>query len=408
MARKTKIVLLACFTFGLMTAPSLAAPKVDALDGPQWPNVQTPDGVPPLPSYLDASQAQWPNIPPQKPKVDLTGSVKPAPQVATGEIPASAEPEIETTSSIPAKAVASRWAYVTPAPFAFEAGARYWYSTGSMRFGFANGNPLYGDPTSTLDWHGMPGHTGEIFGRIDHRPSGVYVKGIAGLGKGSGGQIDDRDYFANQVKFSDTTSDIRGNDISYATIDLGWSYVPAQGGMRFGLFAGYQYWHERATAYGARCNPDDVSGAVCGAPGTIAVPFDTAALIYEPRWHALRVGVDWKVEVAPRWTVSGEAAYVPYAVLRNEDSHLLRQDPGDLGPAPNAISTSNRGYGGSAEMFVNYAVTPNIEIGAGVRYWGLFAASGNVQFGPAFASNLPLRQFDQQRLGGLLQVKGQF
>src|SRR6187402_2371622 len=76
----------------------------------------------------------------------------------------------------------------------------------------------------------------------------------------------------------------------------------------------------------------------------------------------------------------------PYAVVQNKDSHLLRQDSADLGPAPNVVTKSKYAYGVEAELFVNYLVTPNIEIGAGVRYWGLASRMGDVSFGPSFDS----------------------
>ena len=96
-----------------------------------------------------------------------------------------------------------------------------------------------------------------------------------------------------------------------------------------------------------------------------------AVLRYEPTWHAVRIGADAKVIIGDGWSVSGEFALVPYAYLVNKDSHLLRQDFADLGPAPNVITKSTYAFGAEAEVFVNYAVTPNIEIGAGLRYWGL-------------------------------------
>ena len=53
-------------------------------------------------------------------------------------------------------------------------------------------------------------------------------------------------------------------------------------------------------------------------------------------------------------------------------------------------------------------MTPNIEVGAGVRYWELVTKNGTVYFGPDFASHSPLLNFDHQRFGMLLQVKGKF
>ena len=99
---------------------------------------------------------------------------------------------------------------------------------------------------------------------------------------------------------------------------------------------------------------------------------------------------------------------MPYAVLQNKDSHLLRQSQADLGPAPNVITNTSYGFGLETELFVNYALTPNLEIGAGARYWGLVSYDGGVEFGPSFASSYALNKFDQQRYGALVQVKGRF
>ncbi|RAI45060.1 hypothetical protein CH341_05740 [Rhodoplanes roseus] len=300
---------------------------------------------------------------------------------------------------------------MVPAPvrtFAFEVGGRYWYSTGKADFGFRNGAPGYGDPTSTLDWRDTRGHAGEVFGRIDHRPTGVFVKGLIGAGTLGGGTITDRDYFAGQYVFSDTSSDINGDSFHYGIVDAGWSFNVPRAGFRVGGFVGYHYWNEKLTAYGLTCNADDVGGAVCGPPGSVQIPYTTAVLAYEPTWHALRLGIDGRWEFLPGWSVAGEVAYIPIARLENKDSHLMRQSMSDLGPAPNVISRSSQGYGIEAEVFVNYAVTPFLELGVGGRYWGLNADTGKVTFGPSFGSSYDLTKFEQQRYGLLLQAKGRF
>jgi hypothetical protein len=122
----------------------------------------------------------------------------------------------------------------------------------------------------------------------------------------------------------------------------------------------------------------------------------------------VRIGVESRIAVDEHWSFSGEIAGVPYAALRNKDSHLLRQSMDDLGPAPNAITDSSYAFGVEAELFVNYAIAPNIEMGAGVRYWGVMANRGGVQFGPDFGVSDSLNKFDQQRYGVLLHVKGRF
>ena len=68
----------------------------------------------------------------------------------------------------------------------------------------------------------------------------------------------------------------------------------------------------------------------------------------------------------------------------NKDSHLLRQSMADLGPAPNIITDSRYAFGIEAELFVNYAITPNIEVGAGLRYWGLASRDGQRPLRPQF------------------------
>ena len=66
----------------------------------------------------------------------------------------------------------------------------------------------------------------------------------------------------------------------------------------------------------------------------------------------------------------------PYAAVQNKDSHLLRQSPADLGPAPNVVTESSYAYGVEPNCSSTTLVTPNIEIGAGVRYWGLRVPHG--------------------------------
>jgi outer membrane protease len=293
-----------------------------------------------------------------------------------------------------------------PSPFVFEGGVRYWYSSGNIRWGFANNAPLFGNPTSTIDWFGYTSHSAEAFARLDHVPTGLFVKGMIGLGTTRTGSMDDRDFVINQFSFSDTSSKIgSGNPLGFASFDVGVTYQP-YADLRVGAFVGYQYWREKLTAYGLQCNQSDIVFGACQTPGGVPIPFNVAVMSYEPTWHALRVGVEGRLIVDGNWSVSGEVAAIPYAALENKDSHLLRQSSADLGTAPNIITRSSWGYGVAAEIFINYAITANLEVGAGARYWGLFATGGVVNFGPTFDQNFPLNRFEQQRFGILLELKG--
>jgi hypothetical protein len=290
-------------------------------------------------------------------------------------------------------------------PFRFEAGLRYWYSSGEMKFGFANGDPLFGNPTSTIDWNQTDAHSGELFARIDHRPTGLFAKGMLGGGNIKAGEMIDRDFIVNQLSFSDTSSDVRDGHLRYGLIDAGWSFDVPNAPIRIGLFGGYQYWTSRMTAYGLRCNPDNLNNLFCPA-GTSLVAPDTAVMVYEPTWHAARVGVDAKMMVTSQLSVSGEAAWIPYATLNNKDSHLLRQGMADLGPAPNIFTNSRDASGFAGEIFLNWHFMKNFELGAGLRYWEFSAHSTVVTFGPTHTPGFEGNRFIDQRYGVLLQLKG--
>jgi len=369
------------------------------LDNPQWPNVSA-DELAKIDASLHASAAAPAAAAPAAPTVaaapaapaPFAGLLKRADDLVTGSLGGPSTPRTPLTFD-------QRF----QSPFTFEVGTRYWYSIGQNRFAFTNNTFPYGNPTSTLDWDRMQGHSGEGFFRIDHGPSHLYVKGLAGGGILRGGDLDDLDFLVNQVNFSNTTSAVSGNNLAYGIVDLGYSFDVPSAGVRYGAFVGYHYWHERMTAYGVLCNAD--LNGFCGPAGAIVVPFNTAVDVFDTTWNAMRVGGEARYELGERWTLSGEVAFVPYAWMTNDDSHLLRAD---LGPVPNIVTHGWRGIGGEAEALINYKVLPHFDIGAGFRYWGIFTNSGTVDFGPTFSPDYALTKFSTQRYGLLLQAKATF
>jgi len=449
----TRQLLRTALTIGLAVTALAAAQAAGrkSNDGPQWPNVSS-ENLPapnPRPAFVDPDEvtarilgvrpgdidadttagigrgdAQWPNLPADKLPDPAPKSVA-AKGAAAAAATATAVAKPDNAAAATAAAVAKpdiAAADVTgsttfwpnpppdrlpPSPFVVETGARYWYSSGKIRFAFRNGSPLFGDPTSTLDWHSLTAHTGEAFARVDHFPSGFFIKGLVGFGGITDGDIDDKDFLAGQFKFSDTRSNVSAGNQSYAMVDVGWAYSPIAGA-RLSFFVGYHYWHEKMSAFGIVCNQASFIVAGCPSTGAVPVGFDTAVFTYEPTWHAVRIGVEGRVAITDRWSFTAEIAGVPYAALQNKDSHLLRQSPADLGPAPNVITQSDYAYGLETELFVNYAITPNIEVGAGARYWGLVSRYGSVANGPTFAIKNTVTDFDQQRYGVLAQLKARF
>jgi hypothetical protein len=416
--------------FAVAVALLLALASLQQLRAAEWPNVRQSDTLWPL---ANLGGPQWPDVPADKLSKPQTVPASPSPvssnapkdaapyQVGSiGEVAAAAAPpsrksddDLVTGASLdlpplaPVKAAPQPAFFEKrfPSAFAFDVGTRYWYSIGQNRFAFTNNIFPFGNPTSTLDWDRMQGHSGELFARIDHKPSGLFVKGVIGGGVLKGGDMDDLDFLITQASFSNTTSAVNGDSVRYAMIDVGYAYDVPEAGVRFGGFVGYHYWREKMTAFGVLCNADAFGNPLCSPAGALVVPWSTPVDIFETTWQGIRIGADARIQVYDRWSISGEIAWVPYAWLSNDDSHLLRTD---LGPVPNILTRGWRGMGGEVEAFVNYQVLPHFEVGVGARYWGLFTQSGTVEFGPTFGPDFPLTKFSTQRYGVLLQAKATF
>ena len=278
----------------------------------------------------------------------------------------------------------------------FEIGARYWQSVGKTRFSINSSkqDPALGNPTSVLTYEDMDGYSGEFFWYARNETN-TFAKGFIGGGGLTGGNLDDEDYYAGQIKFSDTFSQLKGESLIYGTIDFGQHFTLSDGPSRLSLspFIGYNYWQETATGYGARCNPDDIDGAVCGVPGEVVVPFSTEVIKNKAMWSALRLGGEAKAKLWNRLTVMGEAAILPVTYVMNEDSHFLRAD---LGRPPN-IEDRGIGWGYQLEAALRYDITPGWSAGAGVRYW-YAEVDGKSEF-VHLDVKVPLEDFTSERFG---------
>ena len=278
----------------------------------------------------------------------------------------------------------------------FEVGIRYWQSVGSTRFSINSSrqNPLLGNPTSVLKYDDTDGYSGEFFWYARNE-TGTFAKGFVGGGGLSDGNLDDEDYLSGQVKFSDTYSRLKGDDLIYGTIDVGQHFTLIDRADKLWLspFIGFNFWQETAAAYGVRCNRDDIDGALCGSPGVVAVPFSTEVIENQANWSSLRLGGELKAKLWNRLSVIGEAAVLPVAYVWNEDSHFLRQD---LGQVPNIVDRGV-GWGYQLEAALRYDFTPGWSAGAGVRYW-YAKVDGKSEF-VHFNDEVELKEFTSERFG---------
>lgn len=281
----------------------------------------------------------------------------------------------------------------------WELGMRTWWSEGQTHYNFNSSRvaPILGNPTSVLDYDGLSGGSLEFIWAV-RSDSRTVFKGFIGGGWINGGSLDDEDYLTGQIKFSDTYSRVEGSGFGYGTIDLGQDFTLFVADRRVVLtpFIGFNYWQETVDAYGARCNRDDVGGAFCGPPGSIAVPFGVEVITNKASWSSWRLGAELNTRIRDRLTFRTDLALLPVAYLWNEDSHYLRSD---LGRLPNRTDEGT-GWGYQLEAELRYDLTDNWALGAGLRYW--YAETGgktdflNLGLG---GTTVELNEFSSERFG---------
>jgi hypothetical protein len=305
-------------------------------DGPQWPSIYEP---------------QWPNVPGQ-PGYNPN---KPAP------VPAP-EPDIVTGSV--GSPVDKRWLdFKAPPPppvsaITGEFGLRYWFSMGETAKNLYNiaGNAM----VSRLTYDGLQGHSGEIFGRVDHA-SGFYMKGYVGAGILNRGQLNDEDFPPVTSPYSSTLSEQREGTIAYASADLGFNLI-RQPGFRLGAYAGYHYLDQRVNAYG--CKQVAANSAICSGQ----IPNYVEAITQSNHWNSVRVGLDSTIKLGGPVSLTLDAAYLPYVNLNGSDSHWLR-----IGTTPGSFTGSipedGQGRGYQLEAALAFAVSPQVNVAVGGRYW---------------------------------------
>ena len=272
----------------------------------------------------------------------------------------------------------------------WEVGARYWWSRGKTEWSHdASGvAPYYGNPTSVLVYDKLNAHSLEVHGTKRGR-GGWLVSGNVGGGSIYSGTLNDSDYFAGQVKFSETTSSITDGDLGYATIDGGYDFLRPAPRTSLGVFGGFNYWNERVVASGASYNVP---------AGQRGIPVSTAVITNDVKWYSARVGLVGRVQLGDSFNVSGTLAAVPLTYMRNNDSHHLRTD---LGPTPN-VTMDGTGFGAQLEAEARYALSKWAEIGLGLRYWKL-RATGDIHF-VVDGTTLPLNEFQSTRYGATLSL----
>jgi opacity protein-like surface antigen len=282
-----------------------------------------------------------------------------------------------------------------------EVGGRYWYSSGRFQkdLGITT-NPAQQNVLISRLTYDTVGQSGEVFGRVDS-PSRIFVKGFAGGGSLGGGKMHDEDWLSrssDNVPYSNTLSGYVPGRIGYATLDVGYDVLHTDR-YRLGGFIGYHYNRDEKMARGCiqLAHPE----GACAEP--FSASLSTNVISEDNTLHAVRLGVAGQVALAPNLKLSAEAAYLPYVRLTGLDGHLLRTDTTDIWSPEFA-----RGRGVQLEAILSYALTPNVDIGVGGRYWAAWATDDAYTntFGMACpCQTLPMRL---ERYGMFVQASNRF
>jgi opacity protein-like surface antigen len=278
-----------------------------------------------------------------------------------------------------------------------EIGGRTWYSSGRFQKDLG-GTPFAAQQDLLVSrlTYDTTSASGEVFGRIDSS-SNLFLKGFIGGGSHISGKLHDEDWgifnagVPTYVPYSNTVSNPVNGDLGYATLDFGYSLFRGPSA-KVGGFVGYNYFRENKSAYGcaqiANANSDCVP----------ALANTTLGIIENDTWQSFRLGINGEVKLIDRLTLTADAAYLPYVAFRGTDNHLLRTDVADT------VSTeTGNGRGVQLEAVLAYAVNNSFSIGAGGRYWAMWATDAytNIFGTPCPCQTLPVRT---ERYGAFLQA----
>ena len=241
-----------------------------------------------------------------------------------------------------------------------ETGARVWFSSGREQEG-----PLLGPPVllSFLTWGSLGAVSEETFARADHA-NGFFVKGNLGAGGINGGRMNDEDFPA-LLTYSNTLASVAGH-LGYATIDAGYNFLKTADA-RLGAFVGYNYYAQGLNAFGGRQLAGDLTATgATGDPNILGITEYT-------HLNSLRVGLSSQFMLNDRLRFTGDFAYLPSVNFSALDDHLIRQLV-----LPSATNTGN---GVMLEAVLDYYITHNWSVGAGLRYRAWNAGFGVERFG---------------------------
>jgi len=280
-----------------------------------------------------------------------------------------------------------------------ELSAGAWFSAGETKWAHnASSVAGLGNPTSKLTYKDVGTNVIDLTGKFWFTPK-VFGRLNGGFANIGGGRLTDNDYGSGQRLFSETTSNIPGNNMYYINADLGGrvkEFANHRGYLD--LFGGFQYWHTEYQATGVTqvaCNPSAIPGLTCAAAGTVSNQGQTV-ITNKTNWYSIRLGASTEYRLTRRISLVGTASLIPLSIVENTDIHHLRSD---LQQNP-SISMLGWGIGADADVGLRVMLIKNLSLNLGYRVWWNHAVDGTATFhGTTSTSEYPLTQFDSLRYG---------
>ncbi len=264
----------------------------------------------------------------------------------------------------------------------YRVGAAGWFTEGKTKWDFngaAPGSP-FGNPTSRLTYKDV-GTNIVDFSAQARFPNRFFLRANGGYGGIGGGRLTDNDYLVADggQPSSSTNSNITGDNVSYVNGDIGYTlvYFPGKRGT-FDLFIGYQYRREKHEATGDTqvvCTQAAFGQGLCipGAPSSFS---GITVITNTQTWNSLRLGAQSEFRITRRFSIDGQAVFIPYASLNNKDVHHVRAD---LAQNP-SIEMSGSGIGTNLEGSARFILVRGLIAHVGYRYWWTQVTNGNITF----------------------------
>ena len=271
----------------------------------------------------------------------------------------------------------------------YQIGSAGWITEGKTKWAFNNSQLPFGNPTSQLTYNDVGTNIIDFTAQAKF-PNRFFVRANGGYGGIGGGRLTDNDYLVvdGGQPSSSTNSNITGDYVWYANGDLGYTlvYFPGRRGT-FDLFIGYQYRREKHEATGLThvvctqagsttvIDPGPPPQVLCNQ-GTPPSFYGTTVITNTQTWNSLRLGAESEFRVTRRFSLNGQAVFIPYASLNNKDIHHLRPD---LAQNP-SIEMTGSGIGTNLEGSARFMVIRGLFAHVGYRYWWTQVTNGNITF----------------------------